>query len=275
MLTSRVRVLSRDIMSDPKHVNINFDKLYEVQIEKPETKQQNEYSKEILDCELTASAINYCYWYGKSNIRPSGSGAVRMYELLHEAYKNSYGQELQFAGLLVQSLAMNGFPLHEQRRRHIFEVLIEEVPECFWIRATKGSVNVEDILKELVVTFPGYASDLFLKRAQLFVLQMHRIVGGIKDIDLLTVPADYVVPRILREMGVINYSDELAGAVDNHELIIAGSLQEVEIRAATIVACDEIACNNNVTAGDVDTYFWFSRKKYNKMPHHLTVTTDY
>jgi hypothetical protein len=57
-------------------------------------------------------------------------------------------------------------------------------------------------------------------------------------------------------------------------LIPAGSLEEIEIRASTIVAAQKIAEEANITTTQVDDYLWLNRKMTND-PFHLTYTTDY
>jgi hypothetical protein len=50
--------------------------------------------------------------------------------------------------------------------------------------------------------------------------------------------ADYRVPQLLRHAGVLRYSTSLARRVDAFEELQAGSDEETEIRALTIVAVD-------------------------------------
>ncbi len=52
--------------------------------------------------------------------------------------------------------------------------------------------------------------------------------------------ADYRVPQILRELNILNYSDNLAQLVDTETELEYSSEFEVEIRALTIVAVEEI-----------------------------------
>ena len=47
--------------------------------------------------------------------------------------------------------------------------------------------------------------------------------------------ADYRVPVVLRELGVLRYAPALAAAVDAKQELAPGSQEEVEIRAATVV----------------------------------------
>ena len=61
------------------------------------------------------------------------------------------------------------------------------------------------------------------------------------DISSLTMFADYRVPQILRQLGVLEYSESLSSWVDNLEEIIHSEEAEVEIWASTIVVVNEIS----------------------------------
>jgi hypothetical protein len=85
----------------------------------------------------------------------------------------------------------------------------------------------------------------FLKKAQLAVaLLAGRFANSdrydVVGLDDLTLFADYVVPAILREYGVLEYDALLAPRIDEYEPIPENSRMEVEIRAATVVAGDRI-----------------------------------
>ncbi len=125
----------------------------------------------------------------------------------------------------------------------------------------------------------------FWKLAQLSVWILEASLPGgtgFPDLDRLTAFADYIVPAALRVLGITRYSDELEAAVQAGRMIEAGSPWEVEIRAHTIVACDELARQINerrppelrVIVPQVDARLWvpFHRTHY---PHHLTRTTYY
>jgi len=62
----------------------------------------------------------------------------------------------------------------------------------------------------------------------------------LSEIDQLTTFADYRVPQILREMGVLVYSADLSAVVDAKETIASSTRFEVEIRASTVVAVDKL-----------------------------------
>ena len=52
--------------------------------------------------------------------------------------------------------------------------------------------------------------------------------------------ADYRVPQILRELNILKYSSTLSQLVDSEVELAYSSDYEVEIRALTIVAVEEI-----------------------------------
>lgn len=85
----------------------------------------------------------------------------------------------------------------------------------------------------------------FYKRAQILAADLWGAFGGaglgaLSGMDQLTTFADYKLPQVLREMGILEYSAELAAEVDSMTLIDPGSEKEVEIRACTIWAVEEI-----------------------------------
>ena len=80
---------------------------------------------------------------------------------------------------------------------------------------------------------------VFLKRAQICCGDLHGAAAGadwgqLADLDQLTAFADYKVPQVLRELGIIAYAGELAELIDRRQLLPPGSEAEVEIRAATL-----------------------------------------
>jgi hypothetical protein len=125
----------------------------------------------------------------------------------------------------------------------------------------------------------------FWKLAQLSVWILEASLPGgtgFPDLDRLTAFADYIVPAALRVLGITRYSDELEAAILDGRLIEAGSPWEVEIRAHTIGACEELCRRINelrppelrVIVPQVDARLWvpFHRTHH---PHHLTRTIYY
>lgn len=305
--------LAGQFMTDPKLVRINEERIRETaeQIKEwlkedlrqtslfwglPRCIKEGDPNKieKLLLYELIANSVNYCYWYGRSDIRPNEASAVKMYELLDKAFdvaeynteiaKVSFGTKKSFfinqvTTQFARNLAIERFPMLEQRIYHLSEITFDTFE---WFKSALYKPNyhkdtIEDWIKYMVTTFPGYSNDLFLKRAILFIMQLYRRGVGLFTIDEiceLPVPADYQVPKMLRYFGCIEYSDVLAFTVDNNLLMAEGCHSECEIRAATIIACKMIADYANCTCEQVDSYLWLRRNECQD-PFHLTITSSY
>ena len=82
----------------------------------------------------------------------------------------------------------------------------------------------------------------FYKRAQILIADVWGCFEGegdgkFNDIEDITMFADYRVPQILNYFKAIEYSSELKEFLAGSKLINSGDTYEVEIRAASIVAC--------------------------------------
>jgi hypothetical protein len=230
--------------------------------------------------ELIANSINYCYWYGNNVFRPRGASSVKMYSLLTDSFEEmdklektgTYSEKLKLEIIiekLIKKLSRERFPLLEQRIKHLNELLKKP------IAAYDGTSKIEEMLDYIITSFPGYAQDLFLKRALLYIIQLNRLCGVFEDeMNTVPVPADYQVPKMLNHFGCIVYSLDLSERIRQGILIPEGSLEECEIRASTIKVCGMLAIEANCKPSDVDTYLWTKRKQCNK-PFHLTITTNY
>ncbi len=229
--------------------------------------------------ELVASSINYCYWYGSHDIRPNGVSSTSMYNDVNTVFEDFGNRALNFdkrIHSLIGLLSMHRYPLLEERKRHLLELCDGRKAEIFAGYVGKKTFSGEELFKLLVEMFQGFASDIFLKRASLFFIQLNRKFGWWKDdlMMILHVPSDYQVPKILRHFGCILYNEELAMKIKENKLIERNCLDEIQIRSATIRACTMLQYGTGWTIADVDTYLWAKRKLTNE-PFHLTITTDY
>jgi hypothetical protein len=225
-----------------------------------------------IQLELLAGSINYCYWYGKSDMRVCGASATLMYDLLTQSYEMMRGL---ISGAMVSCflslLANKRFPLLEEREKHLRETL-QHVDKVGLVIETQ---SLADSMKAVIEKIPGYASDMFLKRACLLFMQLNRKYGLFSgEMDRLIVPADYQVPKMLRHFGCIHYRQELSNKVKNQELIPKWSRMECEIRAATVLVCEDLCELTGWNLMDIDSWLWLRRKDAEE-PFHLTVTTDY
>ena len=232
--------------------------------------------------ELIANAVNYQYWVGKPNIRPNNSGATQMYKLLEisfkEVYAESGGNYKTLISTFEDRLIEHRFPALKNRLRHLEELITQSAEKFAFALIELKKMPTEEpieLMGSFIGRFPGYAEDLFLKRAILFFHQLHRRLGWFsEEISRFPIAADYQIPKMLRFGKCIYYSKELAQKIDNFELIPEGSLMECEIRASSILACKKLAEKVGCTMGKIDNYLWRNHNLC-KDPFHLTITTNY
>lgn len=79
-----------------------------------------------------------------------------------------------------------------------------------------------------------------LKRAQIFVADVWACFGGegygeFRDIDKITMFADYRVPQILNSMGALYYSPKLVESIKRKEPIESGSYLELQLRGRSVL----------------------------------------
>jgi hypothetical protein len=63
-------------------------------------------------------------------------------------------------------------------------------------------------------------------------------MGYFHDIDTITMFADYRVPQVLKYYKCLEYSDELKSFLKSEIMLRSGDRYEIEIRAASILACN-------------------------------------
>ena len=205
-----------------------------------------------------------------------------------------------------------GIPLFDARLAHLHELgtglhaIRTEHPDAdpvaHLIEQAQGSAV--ELVREVVARFPSFADVSvwidaengqereirFFKRAQILIADLAgalegNSLGSFHDLAALTAFADYKVPQVLRQLGIIEYAPELAARIQRRELIAAGSREEIEIRAATVQACDRIRQALTVsspdsvpfTATEIDWLLWNRGQSLPKgsEPYHRTVTIFY
>lgn len=129
----------------------------------------------------------------------------------------------------------------------------------------------------------------FLKRAQICVGDWKAALARldclqVDDLDQLTMFADYRVPQLLRHVGIMEYAGALQQKIDKKEEFEAGSNEELDIRAATVVAVEwmveELAQSGvSWTAVETDWYLWQVGERLQHqgalLPHHRVRTIYY
>ena len=282
-LIESVYEISESFMKNPVHVEMDEEQIQVVgndMIDQgkssfPLPDVESDYKGVLL--ELVAASVNYCYWYGKHDIRPNGSSSTTMYEALQNAFFDYEERDpIVFETCItrfIKLLSTRRFPLIEERERHLRQLLMNG--EAFAYLVNKSPYEVSPWLDELIVQFPGFASDIFLKRASLFFIQLFRRFGWFEsDLHNLHVPADYQIPKMLNYFGCLIYQEDLYDAIKTNQIIPKHSQPECEIRAATVLIIKKLCEMSGWNVAEVDGFFFTKRHEADR-PFHLCITTDY
>lgn len=253
------------------------------------------------------NAISFSYWgnpywnvkyKGKLYTRGSWSLVASIFRAIEEG--KDILNPVYLAGISKEELSqiLRGnveIPLLDERVKILNEIgtsLVKKFDGQFssLIRESKNDAII--LVNLILETFPSfqdfalYKSEkvFFQKRAQALVEGIYSIFQGkgygeLKNIGSLTALADYIIPNLLRKLGILEYSQDLSKKIDNEELLPKGSPEEVEIRASTIWAIEltrkELESEKiQVSALNINDYLWSVGGNV-ETPFHRTRTTAY
>jgi hypothetical protein len=277
-------------------------------------------SEEVVDFMMLGNSINFAftdfatgnkYEFPYANI--NWAGAFGMWSSIKSAHEEGkpvldggYLAELTLEGAKKIFNRTSQIPMLQERVKILNEVgktLVEKYDSHFHnvLEASKGRIfdGGRGFVEILTRDFPSFDDRaeyrgrqvVFNKRAQLAAIMLHEkfLAEGKdlfrkRDVDTLSVAADYELPRVLHILKVINYDADLERKIKEGELIPAKSEEEVEIRANTIFAAKQLQDRINHLRGGVDEVnalhidyrLWNEGRQYKDAErHHLTVTTAY
>ncbi len=258
---------------------------------------------------LVLDALNFCFW-GEPRWRVAYRGQrYDGYWALAAALRHALEAGVPLydaaflAGVSRDEVAeiLRGeheIPLLDARVHNLREVgrgLLERSAGQFSRMIEAAGRSAAALIRQVIVTFPSFddvalydgAVVRFYKRAQILASDLAgafrgRDLGAFDDLSSLTAFADYKVPQVLRGLGILAYAPDLARVVDAREEIPAGDPREVEIRAGTIWAVEEIRRavarrGRALTAAEIDWALWDlgQRLPAGTPPYHRTRTIFY
>ncbi len=275
----------------------------------------NDGTERTVNWVLLLDALNFCFWGepGHPRWRVEWAGQILDgYYALAAALNRAMeeGRPLWDAGYLAELSAHEmetilrpapgcpRIPLFDARlanAREVGRVLETRYAGEFANACSAAAGSAVDLALLLARDFPSFTdvsqwgnhSVPFLKRAQICVADLHASFGGqgwgaFRDLDALTAFADYKLPQLLRHLGALAYSPELAQTVDSLSPISSGSTVEIEIRAATVWAVEILhraLARHGVdrTASAIDYRLWAESQTAlaDDRPYHRTRTIYY
>ncbi len=256
----------------------------------------------LLDC------LNFCFWSdepwsvdfrGRTWTRTYAmyAGVMRAIEqdavwLTPERWADASRSDLAelFAG-------RGRIPLLEERQEVLTETgqcLMESFHGQFVNAVEEAGRQARGLAYLLAERFPSFRdvadyngrAVAILKRAQICAADLHECwkrqgYEGLTGVEELTVFADYRLPQYLRHVGIMGLATDLAAKIDGNVELPAGSDEEIELRAATIVAADLLLQalrdrSLKLNACRLDFALWQrSHDPEVTVPHHRTRTIYY
>lgn len=321
MLNNKVLATTRKVVKNSEHVKINLNNIYKFQHEIQYYVFNNWLHQAPFDIFTLSkddrlnfiailSSISFCYWPGpKWTIQYKGNeydGTWALIVSLGQAIINGYPvtdfkylsqiSESDFNSIFIQNI---NIPLAEERF-----IILHEIGESISNNAGGSFSNLvmiahNDVVKMLYLLLK-YIPSLndesilasekvyFYKRAQLLISDVHYLFGMVdhryrfNNISVLTACADYKIPQVLSHHGILEYSKSLENKIKSNVELKKGSVEELEIRANTIWAVEEIKNSLkrqgvNATSSQISDFLWISsqNKSIYREPYHRTITTSY
>ncbi|XP_015963844.1 uncharacterized protein LOC107487665 [Arachis duranensis] len=243
-------------------------------------------------------SLNFCFWPDKDlNYDDLASGLKAALQNDKSAFDADRLQK--YTGTQLRELLKwpRPLPLEDERVRLLHEVGIElersfDGKACNLVdRCGKSALNLVALVAR---HFPGFRDhsvykgrQVFLyKRAQIFAADLWGAFRGqgygeFKDISSLTIMADYIVPAVLRQLGVLKYSPALASTIDSSGEIGPGTEEEVELRACSVHAVEKMReliskkLGRQVLSVELDLWLWASGVQCATLQHHRTLSIYY
>lgn len=260
---------------------------------------------------LALDAMNFCFWAEKDQPRwrveyqgewlngymAEAASLTRAIEDDIPLWDARYLNELTGETLAHIFRGEGSIPLFEQRlhnAREVGRVLLEHYDGQFTNAIKEAEYDAVRLALLLAGRFSSF-NDValyrgrlarFFKRAQICVSDLAGAFkgagwGALANLDQLTAFADYKVPQVLRHFGILSYDPELSQHIDDMKLLVEGSEEEIEIRAATIWACELLRQrllqhDCPLTASAIDMRLWlFGQENGEMRPYHRTRTQYY
>jgi len=250
---------------------------------------------------LVVDSLNFCFWPDSSLEYADLAGGIKQTILENpdavSALSLSTIDEEGIQNLIKWPRAVPAAAERARLLRELGAVLLQEFNGQAQELVSRANGSAVDLVSLLSSYFPGFRDHaiykgqqvFFYKRAQIFCGDLYGAFqgqreGAFKDIEELTMFADYRVPAVLREMDILQYTDSLSQKIDAKEELMPGSEEEIEIRAATIVAIEKIrkAVAVKTSSGlphavHVDWWLWEygEAMRTEHRPHHRTRTIYY
>ncbi len=317
-ILEKVKQSTKYVVENSKEVKINQKNLKRIariiKTKKPPKPDKELFSgipeNELVQFLFVLDSLNFCFWPEKGKKKwkvfykkKYFSGFFAFALALKKAFfkypilDSNYLQSISLSDLKNIFKGQGEIPLLKERQK-----IIQQNARILNIKykgraehiLEKSNRDVEKFIETLIKDFPSFQDTAFykgkkiyfLKRAQILAADIYEVLKekglkSFKNQDKLTCFADYRIPQILNNFGVLEYSKKLTEKIKNKKLIPKFSKEEIEIRANCIWAVEYIKeelkqARKSFCSYEIDEILWGMSKKLKlKIPHHRTKTIYY
>lgn len=269
------------VIENAKYVKLNKEKLdkwssslkNKINYEHSWKKYKKDFTeKEIILLSFIIESMNFCFWKEPIFIYKDQKRSTAMMNMyIDKALKNKKLVNIDYLKNLKYEDLIEIFEIEEGNLRKRYNSLmytINKIDNNFFNNLF--NIKTTDELYKFITSFENF-NDIsiykekeiyFYKRATLLVNDLFElsdtIHNNIKNIDTVLGCADYVIPRGLRNEGILEYSKDLADKIDNNIEIEQNSEYEVEIRAFTLYVIEYVKNKNDKTINSAcwDSNIW-------------------
>ena len=314
-MLSKVLETSRFVVSNAKHVKINYDKANLLIDELLKFDNVHYLTKvpygiydmntrDIVNFLLIYDSIDFSFWGSpKWEIDANGKKIDGGIALLHCLFNLFDGRNSIEVYYQLENMTFDEFkeildgnikiPLLEERYKIVTNIakIVNNKMQGDFYEYIKDMNTDKQIFEVILSNFSSFQDTrtydgktiYFYKLAQLLtsdILHVIEIKEGIKvDYSNLIGCADYKIPQVMRGLGILEYDKDLSALLDKKIEIEENSEYEVEIRASMIVVINYIweQIDKSIDRIDINDFVWSKGqdKTRNWDPYHLTRTISY
>ncbi len=318
MITDKILESAEYVVDHADLVHIDMDKLREFSASFEDKPHDSWLANSLFDIDglgeekklmliTIFNAISFSYWgepywnveyKGVLHTRGSWSLVASIFRAREE--ENDIFDPYYLASLSRDQLAIilrgnTEIPLIEERVKILNEigsVLVSEFDGKMSNLVRRANNDAIELVELILKSFSSFRDTAlyksqeiyFEKRAQALTEGIYSIfdgkgLGDLKNIESLTACADYIIPNLLRGLGILTYASSLAEKIDHKIQLPPKSPEEVEIRAHTIWTVELIRRSLeerglHASALHINDYLWTIGGNAST-PFHMTRTTSY
>lgn len=248
---------------------------------------------------LLIDGLNFCFWHPDAHKKfayYNNSGSVALGYGIKDALKNNPeifepDHLIKNAPTVFKTIIKNadGELLLPQERVKILREIGQFLKKCDLkkVIAKFQSQDIDKIARFIAKNLPYTFKDEqtkfgitipFYKKLRLLLSDWMMLSGlKFKNLDKLLVYADYKLPQVFLNYGVIKIPEKYLAQLKNHEIVPKNSELEIGLRAASVVASSYLKGLTNFSYPELDFQLWLCSRKLpaDAIPYHRTLNRFY